>query len=203
MGVAGISTQPGRSLSDTGPLVMLVLASGTLSGGFYFYRYGWRKGHDFANVMAVLPAAVLIVLFAIGALYRATNPSPDDLSQVFASASEYRTVSASVWADYADPAVTAESWVRTVDENMPTMQAAVDAVDAEVATIQDDELRAEMQAFTVLLADELGIMVDLRNAVASGNREAELAAHRRLAELERERARVTQLLLSKDGAPGS
>jgi hypothetical protein len=80
-------------------------------------------------------------------------------------------------------------------------QCQLHAFKAEVANIQEDELRADYEAVADLLADDLSIMLDLRNAVASGDRKAARAALRRAAELQRERARVTQLLLN--GPPGS
>jgi hypothetical protein len=193
------------SVSGSRLEVMVVLALATMFGGRHLYRNGWQKGHDVANVLAVVPAAVLLVLFTIAALDRPSAPSRSKqhdlsvLSETFVSAGEYRAVAASVWADYTDPAVTAGSWVRSVDKHMPTVQSAVDAVDAKVATIQDDETRAKLQAFSGLLSEELGLLVDLQNAVASRDPEAELAAHRRISELLRKSARVGQELLGEDG----
>ena len=180
--------------------IFAVMLLAAVVGGIHFYRKGWQSGHDARNVMAVLPAAVLVVLFTMGAVESATQAPADDLTDVLAAADAYRSASNLIWIDYLDPEVSADSWVRTVDTHMPAMQRALDAVNAEVSSVQDDELRAKFQAFADVLREEVDLLTDLRNAVANHDRQAELAANRRISDLQSERLRVIQDLAGENGA---
>ena len=196
------ATQFGRTAQDGLFIVVLVLAAGTLAGGVHLVRHGWWAGHDVRNVIAVLPPAILISLVVIGRVAGGDAPRPvDDFSRVFAAVSDYRLTATSVWADYVDPQVSARRWVRTVDETMPSLEASLVTIDAEVARIQDVDVWGDLKALADLLDDELSVMVDLRSAVARQDLRAELAANRRLVQVQHESAQLARRLLSESGPP--
>jgi hypothetical protein len=188
-----------------GPLiVMMILAVGTLAGGVHFVRHGWWTGHDVRNVIAVLPPAVLIALVVVGNVAGGGAPRPfDDLSRALAAGSDYRLTAGSVWADYADPQVSAKRWVRTVDEAMPSLETSLATLHAEIARIQDVDMRADWEALADLLDEELSLIVDIRNAVDRLDVRAERAAQRRLLEVQHEGAELVRRLLSESGAQPS
>jgi hypothetical protein len=196
--------QFGRTPQDGPVIVALVLAVGTFAGGVHFVRHGWWSGHDVRNVLAVLPPAVLISIIVLGMVAGGGTPPPgDDLSRVFEAASDYRLSAADVWADYADPEISARRWVRTVDESMPSLEAALRTLNAEVAQIQNEDERADWEALAQLLDDELGVIVDLRGAVARLDVGAERTAQRRLLEVQRETAELIRRLVSESGGQPS
>jgi hypothetical protein len=197
----GGPSQIGR-IQDGPLIVMMILAVGTLAGGVHFVRHGWWTGHDVRNVFAVLPPAILIALVAMGHLAGGGELRPsDDLSRALAAGSDYRLTAGSVWADYADPHVSAKRWVRTVDEAMPSLETSLATLHAEIARIQDVEMRADWEALADLLDEELSLMVDIRSAVNRLDVRAELAANRRLLELQHEGAELVRRLLSESAQP--
>lgn len=69
-------SNPDYHYETVGLYLMILLCGGSVAGGLYLYKKGWQQGHDFANVMSILPAAVLVVLIAFGALAQATRHNP-------------------------------------------------------------------------------------------------------------------------------
>lgn len=186
-----------------GPLiVMMILAVGTLAGGVHLVRHGWWAGHDVRNVIAILPPIVLIALVAVGHLAGSSEP-PDDIYRALSAGSDYRLAAGSVWADYADPQVSAKRWVRTVDEVMPSLEASLTTLHAEVARIQDADIRADWEALADVLDEELSLLADIRSAVDRLDVRAERAANRRLLEIQHEGAELVRRLLSESGAQAS
>jgi hypothetical protein len=55
--------------------VVITLAIASALGGWNLRTRGWRPGHDLANVLSVLPAAVLVVLIVLGAVRQAQTGS--------------------------------------------------------------------------------------------------------------------------------
>ena len=55
--------------------VVIVLAVATALGGWNLRMNGWRAGHDLANVLSVLPAAVLVVMMVLGVVRQAQTGS--------------------------------------------------------------------------------------------------------------------------------
>jgi hypothetical protein len=55
--------------------VVIALAVGTAIGGWNILRNGWRSGHELANVLSVVPAAVLVVLIVLGVVRQAQTGS--------------------------------------------------------------------------------------------------------------------------------
>lgn len=74
-GFANLS-KPDYANEKVGLYLVIALCAASLVGGRYLYKKGWQRGRDFANVMSVLPAAVLVVLIAFGALAQATRHNP-------------------------------------------------------------------------------------------------------------------------------
>lgn len=201
LSLLGAFTQLGEAPQDGRFTILLVLGVGTLAGGVHFVRHGWWAGHDVRNVVAILPPAILISMVAIGIVLGGGASRPlDDLSRLFAAASDYRLTAATVWTDYADPKVSARRWIRTVDEAMPSMETSLATLDAEVARIQDVDVRGAWEEMAALLDDELRVLVDMRSAVDGLDVRAERAAQRRLLELEREGADLIRRLLSGSGS---
>lgn len=194
----------GRTSQD-GPLIfVLVLVVGTMAGGVHLVRHGWWTGHDVRNVIAVLPPVILIALVVLGIVAGGGEPRPfDDLSRVLAAGSDYRLSAGAVWADYADPQVSARRWVRTVDEAMPSLEASLTSLHAEIARIEDVDIRADWEALADLLDEELTLMADIRSAVDRLDEKAERAANRRLLEIQHEGAELVRRLLSGSGAQPS
>jgi hypothetical protein len=69
-------SKPDYANVKTGLYLVIALCAASLVGGRHLYKKGWQRGHDFANVMSVLPAAVLVCLIAFGALAQATRHNP-------------------------------------------------------------------------------------------------------------------------------
>ena len=69
-------SNPDYHYETVGLYLMILLCAGSVAGGLYLYKKGWQQGHDFVNVMSILPAAVLVVLIAFGALAQATRHNP-------------------------------------------------------------------------------------------------------------------------------
>ena len=69
-------SNPDYANVKVGLYLVIALCAATLVGGRHLYKKGWQQGHDFVNVMSVLPAAVLVVLIAFGALAQATHHNP-------------------------------------------------------------------------------------------------------------------------------
>jgi hypothetical protein len=69
-------SNPDYHYETVGLYLMILLCGGSVAGGLYLYKKGWQQGHDFVNVMSILPAAVLVVLIAFGALAQATRHNP-------------------------------------------------------------------------------------------------------------------------------
>jgi hypothetical protein len=194
----------GRTPQDGPVIFVLVLVVGTLAGGVHLVRHGWWTGHDVRNVIAVLPPFILIALVVLGIVAGGGEPrAVDDLSRVFSAAKDYRLSTGPVWADYADPQISARRWVRTVDETMPSLEASLAALDAEVARIQDAEVRADCEAVADLLDDELSALVDIRSAVDQLDVRAEQVAWRRLLEVQHEGAELIRRLVSESGGQPS
>jgi hypothetical protein len=76
--LGGVSafTKDDYQYSRSAVAVVLVLAVATLVGGVRLSRNGWQPGREALNVLAVLPAAVLAVLFVVGAVEKATESHP-------------------------------------------------------------------------------------------------------------------------------
>jgi len=190
----------GRTPQD-GPLIfVLVLVVGTVAGGVHLVRHGWWTGHDVRNVVAVLPPVILIALVVLGIVAGGGEPPPsDDVYRALSAGSDYRLAAGAVWADYADPQVSARRWVRTVDEAMPSLEASLTTLHAEIARIQDVDIRADWEALADLLDEELSLMADIRSAVDRLDAKAERAANRRLLEIQHEGAELVRRLLSESG----
>jgi hypothetical protein len=69
-------SNPDYANVKVGLYLVIALCAASLVGGRHLYKKGWQQGHDFVNVMSVLPAAVLVVLIAFGALAQATHQNP-------------------------------------------------------------------------------------------------------------------------------
>lgn len=69
-------SKPEYAAETIGLYLMIFLCAATIAGGRYLNKKGWRQGHDLANVMSVLPAAVLVVLISFGAISAATQRKP-------------------------------------------------------------------------------------------------------------------------------
>jgi hypothetical protein len=57
-------------------LFLIALCLGTIVGGGYLFSKGWRSGHEVANVLSILPAAVLLAMIAFGVIVVATQHGP-------------------------------------------------------------------------------------------------------------------------------
>jgi hypothetical protein len=62
--------------NKTGLYLVILLCAASVVGGRHLYKKGWQQGHDLANVMSVLPAAVLVVLITFGAIAQGTRHKP-------------------------------------------------------------------------------------------------------------------------------
>lgn len=193
--------------SPVGPMaVVAVLALATAFGGRHLYRKGWQKGRDLANVMAVLPAGALVVLFTIIVLNPAPAPSPsptgatlEAISDATSEVAEFNAISTSIWSSWADRRVTAREWINLADEQLPRLRTSVEAIEASVASIADAGVRAKAQTYTDTLRDEMDLIGDLRDAVASGDRDAVRAILDAAPQIYEERARAAQELTNATG----
>jgi hypothetical protein len=76
--LGGISelSKPAYANETVGRYLVILLCAASLGGGRHLYKKGWQGGHDFVNVISILPAAVLVVLIAFGSLVQATRHKP-------------------------------------------------------------------------------------------------------------------------------
>ncbi len=68
LGVVGWLTKPDPSIAKSILYVELLLSIGMVVGGIYLFRDGWQKGNVALSVLAVLPAATVLVLALMGAV---------------------------------------------------------------------------------------------------------------------------------------
>lgn len=86
---------------------------------------------------------------------------------------------------------------------MPSLEASLTSLHAEIARIEDVDIRADWEALADLLDEELTLMADIRSAVDRLDVKAERAANRRLLEIQHEGAELVRRLLGGSGAQPS
>jgi len=69
-------SNPDYANVKVGLYLVIALCAASLVGGLHLFKKGWQRGHDFVNVMSILPAAVLVCLIALGSLVQATHHNP-------------------------------------------------------------------------------------------------------------------------------
>lgn len=196
----------GSSLISVEALVVALPIGVALPFGLYSWLYRKQRGGKFLSVAGMITLAVLLLLFlgtdlagrsSHSVTTRQTDTAHDEgvLDDLSRYSRIWNQTTGRLVRDYLDPAVSAESWVRSGEASLHLLQETYLAMSASVLSFQSSELRRFYQPITANYKRKLDAITALRFAVASGNADAELAAQVELQEAAQEGKKLAVQLI--------
>jgi hypothetical protein len=119
------------------------------------------------------------------------------LSDLGEYVNRYNAASLPLITDYLDTDISAKAWVRSAARHIDDMRAAVDAMERDIESLDDDGARAVVRTFPLVLRDQLAAVIELRDAVARLDPRAERAAARHLRQATARRQKVGRDFLDR------